>query len=93
VAHVVSSSTAMVFFFFLIENCKSKLFGTIQMKNWQQTFGTIEKLDTIHQLEKCELTVDICQNVRLAHDSAHTVRDNANRIKYVLSQELKCLFV
>jgi hypothetical protein len=81
VAHVVSSSTAMVFLTNTIEKCKSKSPGTIQMKNWQQTFGTEEKLDTIHQLEKGELTVDICQNVTLAHDSTHTVRDNANRIK------------
>jgi len=51
------------------------------MKNWQKTFGTEEKLDTIHQLEKGELTVDICQNVTLAHYSAHKVHDNANRIK------------
>jgi hypothetical protein len=81
VAHVVSSSTAMVFLTNMTENCKSKSPGTIQVKNWQKTFGTEEKLDTIHQLEKGELTVDICQNVRFAHNSAHTVCDNANRIK------------
>jgi len=81
VAHVVSSSTATVFLTNMTEECKSKSPGTIQMKNWQKTFGTEEKLDTIHQLEKGELTVDICQNVTLAHYSAHKVHDNANRIK------------
>jgi hypothetical protein len=51
------------------------------MKNRQKTIGTEEKLDITHQLEKGELTIDICQNVRLAHNSAYTVCDNANRIK------------
>jgi hypothetical protein len=81
VAHVVSSSAAMVFLTNMTEKCKSKSPGTIQMKKRQTTFGTKEKLDTIHQLEKGELTVDICQKVRFAHNSAHTVHDNANRIK------------
>jgi len=79
VANVVYSSTAMVFLTNMTEKSNSP--GTIQTKNWQKTVGNDEKLDTTHQLEKGELAVDISQNVRLAHNSAHTVRDNANRIK------------
>jgi len=71
----------MVFLTKMTGKCKPKLPGTVQMKNWQKIIGTEEKLDTTHQLETGELAVDICQNVRLAHNSAHTVHDNANRIK------------
>ena len=35
----------------------------------------------INRLEKCEQIVDICCNVRLAHSSACTICDNADRIK------------
>jgi len=81
VAHVIYSSTAMVFLTNMTEKCKPKSPGTIHMKNWQKTVGTEEELGTTHQLEKGEIAVDICQSARLAHNSAHTVRDNANRIK------------
>ena len=43
--------------------------------------GVEEKLDIISQLEKVEQTVNICHNVRLAHSSIRTIRDNADRIK------------
>ena len=43
--------------------------------------GVEEKLDIISQLEKGEQTVNICHNVRLAHSSIRTIRDNADRIK------------
>jgi hypothetical protein len=65
----------------MTEKCKSTSPGKIQMKNWQKTIGTEEKLHAIHQLEKGELPVDICHSVRLAHNSAHTVCANANRTK------------
>jgi hypothetical protein len=39
-----------------------------------------EKLDVTRQLEKGERIVDICHNVRFAHSSVYTIRDNADRI-------------
>jgi t-SNARE complex subunit (syntaxin) len=49
--------------------------------NWRKTTGTKEKSDIISQLEKAEQTVDdINCNVRLAHISMHTIRDNADTI-------------
>jgi hypothetical protein len=49
----------------------------IQVKNWQKTISTVEKLDVISRLEKGERIVDICHNVRLVHTS----HNNADRIK------------
>jgi IS30 family transposase len=51
------------------------------VKNQQKTIGIEEKLHVISRLEKGEWIVDICRNVRLAHSSIHTIRDNADRIK------------
>jgi hypothetical protein len=42
--------------------------------------GIEEKLDKISWLEKGEQIVDICCNVRLAHNSVYTIHDNAERI-------------
>jgi len=36
----------------MTEKCKSILSSVIQMKNWQKTVSTKEKLDVISQLEK-----------------------------------------
>jgi len=52
--------------------------SAIQVKNWQQTVRIEEKLDIIGQLEKGELIVNICLNVRFTR-SVHTVRDDADR--------------
>jgi len=51
------------------------------VKNRWKTIGTEEKLDVVSQLEKGELIVDICRNVRFAHRSVWTIHDNADRIK------------
>jgi hypothetical protein len=67
--------------------------SAVQVKNRHTTIGTDEKLHEIRRREKRERIIDICRNVRLAHSSVRTVCDNADRIKEVLSQELKCLFV
>ena len=43
----------------------------MHVKNWRKTIGTKEKSD-----EKGEQIVDISCNVRLAHISMNTIRDN-----------------
>jgi hypothetical protein len=43
--------------------------------------GVEVKLHVISRLQKAERIVDTCCNVRLAHSSVHTIRDNADRIK------------
>jgi hypothetical protein len=63
------------------EKCKPASPSAIQVKNWWKTIGIEEKLHVISQFEKGERIVDICRNVRLAHNSVHTIRDNADRIK------------
>jgi len=46
------------------------------VKNQQNSACTEEDLDTISWLEKEEWIVDICCNVRFAHRSVLTNRDN-----------------
>jgi hypothetical protein len=55
--------------------------GAIQVKNWRKTISTEEKLDVISRPEKGERIVDIRSNVRLPHSIAHTIHDNAERMK------------
>ena len=55
--------------------------SAIQVKNWQQTISTEEKLDVISRPEKGERIVDICHTVTLVHSSVRTICDNADRIK------------
>jgi hypothetical protein len=71
--HLVSSSTA------LSKKPKSASPSAIQVKLWRKTIGNKEKLHVISQLETDERIVDICRNVRLAHSSVHTIRDNVDR--------------
>jgi hypothetical protein len=61
------------------------------VKNRRKTISPEEKLDVISHPVQGEGIVDICHNVRLDHSSVRIIRDNADRIKEVLSQELKCL--
>jgi hypothetical protein len=63
------------------EKRKSTPPSAVQVKNRRKTIGIEEKLDVISWLEKGERIVDICRNVRLAHSSVRTIRDNADRIK------------
>jgi hypothetical protein len=51
------------------------------MKNQWKTISIEEEVDIISQPEKGEWIFDICHNVSLTHDSVHTIRDNADRIK------------
>jgi hypothetical protein len=61
-----------------------KLKGTspneIQVKR-RKTISIEDKLDIINRLENGERIADICRNVRLAHSSVRTIRDNADKIK------------
>jgi hypothetical protein len=63
------------------EKCKSTSPSAIQVKNRQKTVSIEEKLDVISRLEKGERIVDVCHNVRLAHSSICTIRDNVDKIK------------
>jgi hypothetical protein len=83
--------TALAFLTNISEKSKSKSLSTIQVKNQQKTISNEEKLDTISQLEQGKQPVDICHIVRLAGSCVHTIHNSADRIKKVLSQELKCL--
>jgi hypothetical protein len=81
VNHLVSSSAVFAFLTNMNEKHKSTSSSVIQVKNRWKTIGIEEKLDVISWLEKGEWIVDICHNVRLAHNSVHTICGNANRIK------------
>jgi hypothetical protein len=63
------------------EKRKSMSPNIIQVKNWQKTITTEEKLDVICQLEKGEQTVDLCHYITVIHSSVSTIQDNADRIK------------
>ena len=67
--------------FLTSEKCKSTSPNVIQVKNWQKTITSEEKLDVICQLEKGEQTVDLCHYVTVIHSSVCTIQDNADRIK------------
>jgi len=51
-----------------------------QVKNRHETISTEEKLH-VSRLEGAEVIIDICRNVRLAHNNVCTIHDNADRIK------------
>ena len=62
------------------EKRKSASTSAIQVKNWQKTTSTEEKLDVISWLENSKRIVDLCCNVTNIHSSKHTIHDNADRI-------------
>jgi hypothetical protein len=62
------------------EKCKSTSPSAIQVKNWQKTLGTEEKLH-ISRLQKGGWIIHVRRNVTLAHSSVHKIRVNADRIK------------
>jgi hypothetical protein len=63
------------------EKCKSASPSAIQVKNQRRIIDIEEKLHVVMQHEKGERIGDLCHNVRSAHSSVHTIRDNTNRIK------------
>ena len=48
---------------------KSTSSSATQVKNWQKTISTDDKLEVLSQLEKGEQIVNICHNVRLNHSN------------------------
>ena len=72
-ADVVPRSTALAFV------TKIRNANLHQLKNWQKTISTEDKLDVISRLENVERIVGICRKVRLAY-SIRTICDNADRI-------------
>jgi hypothetical protein len=64
---------------------KSALPSAVQVKNLRKSVDIEEKLDVLSLFEKGDRIVDICHNVRLAHSGVHTICDNADRFKKVLS--------
>jgi len=77
-ADLVSSSAALACPTHMGDKPQSTAPSAIQVKNRQQTVRIEEKLDIISQLEKGELIVDVCLNVRFTR-SVHTIRDDADR--------------
>jgi len=80
VANVIPPSTALVVVTKMSAKHKPTFPSAIQVKNHWEKINTEEKLDVISQLGKCEWIVDICHNVRFAHGSIRTIRDNAYEI-------------
>jgi len=72
---VICHSAALAFVTKMSGKCHSRSLSAVQVKNWQKTVSTEEKLDII-QLEKGQR-----HNVRLARSSIHTVHYSADRIK------------
>ena len=54
--------------------------SAFQVKKWQKTISTEEKLEVISCLEKGEQIIAIWHIVRFTHNSIRTIRDNVNRI-------------
>ena len=72
--------TALALLINMSGKSKSTSPSAIQVKNWQKTISTEEKLDIICQLEKREQTVKLRHNVRLIHSSVRTIQNSADRI-------------
>jgi hypothetical protein len=71
------------------EKCKSTSPSAIQLKNWQKTISTEEKLDVISRFEKGEHIADICcMLLILAYEKFMIM---LTELQEVLWQELKCL--
>jgi hypothetical protein len=54
--------------------------SAIQVKNWQKTISTEEKLNEISGLGKGEQIIAIWHIARFTHNSIRKIHDNANRI-------------
>jgi hypothetical protein len=80
-AHLFFCSRTLAFVPNMSEKCKSTSPSAIQIKNLWKKIGIEEKLRCISHLEKGEQIADICHNVRHAHNSICTVRDNADRMQ------------
>jgi hypothetical protein len=78
VANLVSSSAALAFLTNMGDKPQSTAPSAIQVKNRQQIVRIEGKLDVISQLEKGDLIVHVCLNVRFTR-IVHTVRDDADR--------------
>jgi len=86
--HLVSSSTALTFLTNMSGKCKSTSPSAVQVKNWQKTVTSEEKLFIISRLEKAEQIVDICRNIRFAYSSIIQYVIMLIELQKVLSQDL-----
>ena len=87
-AHLVSSSTALTFLTNMSGKCKSTSHSAVQVKNWQKTVTSEEKLFVISHLEKGEQIVDICRNVRFPYSSIIQYVIMLIELQKMLSQDL-----
>jgi len=87
-ANVIPPSTALVVVTKMSEKHKPTFPNAIQVKNHWETVSAEEKLDVISQLEKGKWFDDKCHNVRFAHGSLRTIRDNADKITESAKWEL-----
>lgn len=92
-AHVVSSSTALVFLNTISEKHKSPTSNAIQAKKWQRTFSIEEKLNIISYLKKVNksLTYAIKSDSLIVEHVQLVIMLVA--LRKVPSQEQKCLFL
>ena len=77
---MVSSSAAFSCLTNQSDKRKTTSPSAIQVKNRRKTINTEKTLDVISRLGKGERIVDISRNVRFAHSSVPTIRDNGDRI-------------
>ena len=75
-AHVAAPSMSLALVSKMYDIHKSTSPGEIQLKSLRKPINIEEKLNVINQHEKSEQVVDVCRNVRLAHSSLSTIRDN-----------------
>ena len=59
---MIHPSTVFDFLIKISDKHKPTSPSALQVKNWQKTIGTEQKVDIISQLEKGEQNVDICHN-------------------------------
>jgi len=92
-AHVVSSSTALVFLTKMSEIHKSPSSSAIQVKNWQRTFSNEEKLHIISYLKNVNksLTYAIMSDLLIVAHAELVIMLIA--LRKVPSQEQKFFFV
>jgi len=60
------------------------------MQNWGTTISIEEALYVVSQFKKGE-GIDIWRNVRFAHSSVSTIRDNADSFAESTKSDIKCL--
>jgi hypothetical protein len=80
VVRVIPTPSSLAFVTKMSDRHKTASPSAMQLKNRWKTINIEEKLDSVSRLERGEWIFDVCQNVRCAYISVHTIRDNADWI-------------